>query len=210
MSDISHPPIRQDIGPGISIERMFAEEAYMMLAQCGVPLVEQIEPVLVTSLVTERVDMVANDDETSAALRLRSLPVLSIMASNHHHQDPSGDYTAIVLEYGESDDDDTAETFEESFNWRGYVLVVIAMDNLNDVSILDAQTGYDLDRTDIESAQLFLDQMRQENRNFLFENHVSTQSVITSYQDPTAPLQYTQQMDPDVIALRAMRPYIDN
>jgi hypothetical protein len=189
MSDISHPPIRQDIGPGISIERMFAEEAYMMLAQCGVPLV---------------------DDETSAALRLRSLPVLSIMASNHHHQDPSGDYTAIVLEYGESDDDDTAETFEESFNWRGYVLVVIAMDNLNDVSILDAQTGYDLDRTDIESAQLFLDQMRQENRNFLFENHVSTQSVITSYQDPTAPLQYTQQMDPDVIALRAMRPYIDN
>ena len=210
MSNISHPPIRQDFGPGLSIERIFAEEAYMMLAQCGVPLVEQIEPVLVTSLVTERVDMVSNDDETSAALRLRSLPVLRIMANNHNHQDPSGDYTAILLEYGESDDDDTDETFEDSFNWRGYVLVVIAMDNLNDVSVLDAQTGYDLERSDIASALLFLDQMRQENRNYLFENHVSTHSVATAYQDPTAPIKYTEQMDPNVIAMRATRPYIGN
>jgi hypothetical protein len=210
MSEISHPPIQQNIGPGISIERIFAEEAYVMLAQCGVPLVEQIEPVIVTSLVTNRVDMVANDDETSAALRLRTLPVFSIKANNPNRQDPSGDYTAILLEYGESDDDDTAETFEDSFDWRGYVLVVIAMNNLNDVSVLDAQTGYDLDRADIESALLFLDQMRQENRNYLFENHVSTYSVATGYQDPTAPIKYTEEMDHDVIASRARRPYIAN
>ena len=210
MSEIFHPPIQQGIGPGISIERIFAEEAYMMLAQCGVPLVEQIDPVIVTSLVTERVDMVANNDDTSAALRLRSLPVFRIIANNHNRQDPSGDYTAILLEYGESDDDDTNETFEETFNWRGYVLAIIEMDNLNRVDVLDAQTGKDLSRTDIESALVFLEQMRQETRNYLFENHVSTRSVATAYQDPTAPIKYTEEIDREVIALRATRPYIAN
>lgn len=210
MSEISHPPIQQGIGPGISIERIFAEEVYMMLAQCGVPLVEQIDPVIVTSLVTERVDMVANNDDTLAALRLRSLPVLRIIANNHNRQDPSGDYTAILLEYGESDDDDTNETFEETFNWRGYVLAIIDMDNLNRVDVLDAQTGEDLSRTDIESALVFLEQMRQETRNYLFENHVSTRLVATAYQDPTAPIKYTEEIDREVIALRATRPYIAN
>ena len=86
MSEIFHPPIRQGIGPGVTFERVFFEEAYMLLAQGGIPLDETVqhiprevdqppESVIVTSLVTDRVDMVAEDDDTSAAMRLRLLPV---------------------------------------------------------------------------------------------------------------------------------------
>jgi hypothetical protein len=185
MSEISHPPIRQDNRSTISIERIFAEEAYAMLVHDGVPLLEHLDLVTMTTLVTDYVDVTTEDDEVLAALRLRTLPVQNNSSDERIRMTPSEDYTAILLEYGESDTDNGTETFAQTYKWKSYILAVIDLGNLNNVSVLDAQTGQSLDSDDIGSAMLFLERMRRELRNTLFESTVGAKPIATNYHDTT-------------------------
>ena len=192
MSEFIHPPVALGFGPDLSLERTFAEEAYLLLADCQLVDELEIDGVEILTKLTDRVDMVSEDSEKSSAFRLRSMPVLRILTANAQQMEPSADYRVILLEYGELDSSESDEEYDEEFEWRPYVMTVINEDKLGEIDILDGQTGQPLSPGDLMMAHAYLTQVRQEMRNERFGELLSEDAIGTFYDDPNQSKTYQE------------------
>src|SRR5690349_16208471 len=107
MPNLEHPNIELDISVEHSFQRLVAEEAYQTLKLASIEHTMELDSkTFVACQITERCDVVASGDE-EIALRLLSLPVLSVEPMGDANvltgARPSEKYLAIELQHGSVD-----------------------------------------------------------------------------------------------------------
>jgi hypothetical protein len=168
-----HPPIEPQASAETTTEEDFADRAYAILALHGVTVAKPSGDSEIQYPVTDRVDLQSTDDSIEVALRLvrhpafalakEDVPVVEI-GSALKVDTPSDNYMVLGLQYGTLDEAEMAEgepIVDEDFAWHPYVIAVVHPEHV-EVSVLDANTGKDLDGPDIMHAQVLMEIMARE------------------------------------------------
>lgn len=188
MSELAHPPIDLDITLEKSLQQTFAEEAYVLLGECAVPRQVQWRDTITTTAVTERVDMVPASGSLALAMRLRSLAVMTAPNLYSPAYTTSEEFTVIMLEHAEFDDNSYDSDDDEKLAWRPYVMTVFANADPSELHVLNAQTGTELGDADLMTPSVLLSRLREELRSQRFENLEKTEILDTKYRKtPTGP-----------------------
>jgi hypothetical protein len=170
MLDLYHPPIAFGSGLNQSLERQFAEEAYLLLANVSTQTEQVIGAVTFSNKVTNSAAM-PNVEQPTLPMRVRSMPVLRIMSDCLPQivSETSSDYQVMALEYDVPEAAESGPENSKKPGWTPYVLAVASPDNFDDVSILSAETGAVLELEDMVTAYACLLQVRQILRTERFE-----------------------------------------
>lgn len=175
MSEIGHPDIDPQLLPPISLERIFAEEAFYILAAQSHPETTAVGDMQVTVQASERYDIINKDPEApEQALRLKSVPTFS---GDGDAYSPSDKYYVIELQMGELREG--MEPTDENYSWLPYVMSVVDTEDIDNISILNSKNGKDLRQGDLASALMSLQSMREEVRGVIFETISSTDKAPT-------------------------------
>src|SRR5437879_1017169 len=130
MAEIQHPPIDFGIAREVSLERIFAEEAFQLVNSYGQDSTIQIDSMLWTVPVTELVDLTAQY-QTDITFRIQGMPVFSCGESGFQ---ASAEYYVMELQYGLVEDECDMAT-EEDYDWKPYVRVIINARDVNDITV---------------------------------------------------------------------------
>jgi hypothetical protein len=170
MSDLYHPPIALGSGLNQSLERQFAEEAYLLLADVSTQTEQVIGTVTFSNNVTNSAAR-ANPEEPILPMRVRTMPVLRIMSDCVPQivTETSTDYRVMALEYDAPEPANFDPVNPKKPGWTPYVLAVTSPGNFDDVSILSAETGAVLELEDMVTAYGCLLYVRQLLRTERFE-----------------------------------------
>lgn len=180
MANIFHPPLELGLSAAVSAERLFAEEAFQLLTTFAVKGSMTIDSTYMTYPITDRCDVQAADD-AERALRLQGVPVLGGAAVGESLS-PSDKYYVIEVEHGVLADPEEDMAWDEDYDWEPYVMAVIDTENIDNVSVLDANTGKDLDPADLQQALFTLQFMRNEFRNAYFEEEVEDTIIAPNFE----------------------------
>ncbi len=153
----------------------------MLLGDCAVSLEVKLGNTIVTTAATDRVDMAPSSGDLALAMRLRSLAVMTAPNLDSSNFQTSGDYTAIMFEHARFDDNDPKNADDEHLQWEPYVTAIFSNSNLEEVHVLDAVRGSDLNDSDLMTPSILLSRMREELRSQRYEEKENGETFEVGY-----------------------------
>jgi hypothetical protein len=154
----------------------YKEPAYVKVGECYtiVPLVSTLVP---------------KPDGGDTAIRISGVPVLcgeieAVDEAQLDELEPSKDYYVLDIEHSPvPDDPDEMEDAEP--DWQSYLVLIVNAANLQDIDVVDPETGRSFSEAELMEANIVLSRIRRQLRDEEFECHLyleaeeSANSVFT-------------------------------
>jgi len=170
MAEINHP----DLGtraPSDDYRYDFAQDIFQLMD--GFARAESVDIGDRTGvLYSTEPAIIEREDSLPLALRVRSLPALAsqqkseAVIGNLEEHLPSSQYFVANVEHAEftgepSEEEDTLEIDPDDILWHPYICVIVNTNNVEDITIVDPETGIELGDGDIASASSVISAMRR-------------------------------------------------